>query len=228
MSIWGRIFGTPEERKAKDLLGKAKAITSEVYGPLGNLSLGIVTAAWDSYQDLAGVLKFSVEGRPTEQQILVFYELLYFFTHVTIRTAVAHGLTETQIRRLQDFLGPQLSHTAVDTFCRHWPVEVKKRIRHEFFEKLNDAEVDYSECRALILKDKPFEKDSLLGKLSHNVAQSWGSPSNPAVIMAAKTSAAKAFTSMPLDKLIRGVAMVIDRVEPDTLAALRDRPWSKQ
>lgn len=225
MSMLGRIFGTPEERKAKDLLKKAKAETSEVYGPVNNLSLGIVRAVWDSYQDLATVLEFSVEGQPTEQQILVFYELLYFFIHVTIRTAVAHGLTETQISKLQDYLGPLLSQTAVDTFCRHWPVELKKRIAHEFFEKLNDAEGDYSECQALMLKDKPFEKESLFGKLSYNVAQLWGSPFNPAVIMAATTSAVKAFTSMPLDKLIHDVAMVIDRVKPDTLAALRDRPW---
>jgi len=226
MSILDRIFGTPEERKANGLLKKVKAETSEVYGPLSNLGLGIVRAAWDSYQDLAKVLELSVGGQPTKQQMLLFYELLYFFIHVTIRTAVGHGLTEAQISKIQDYLGPQLSRTAVDTFCRHWPIELKKRIAHEFFAKLNDAEVEYSKCRALMLKDESFENDSLFGKLSHNVAQLWGSPSNPVVIMAAKTSATKAFTSMPLDKLIHDVAIVIDRVEPDTLAALRDRPWS--
>jgi hypothetical protein len=226
VSILNRIFGTPEERKAKELLKKVEAETSQVYGPLGNLSLGIVKAAWDSYQDLARVLEFSVKGQPTKQQMVVFYELLYFFIHVTIRTAVVHGLTETQVLKIHDYLGPQLSRLAVDTFCRHWPVELKQRIAHEFLEKLNDAEIDYSKCRALMLKDKLFEEDSLFGKLSHNVAQLWGSPSNPVVIMAAKTSATKAFTSVPLDKLIQDVAMVIDRVKPDTLAALRDRPWS--
>ncbi len=144
--------------------------------------------------------------------MLVFYELFYFFIHVTIRTAVAQGLTETQISKLQDFLGPSLSQTAVDTFLRHWPLELKERIAREFFEKLNDAEADYAQCRAFMLKDKPLAKDSLIGKLSQNVAQLWGSPYNLAVIMAVTMSAVKAFRSMPLDKLIRDVAMVIDRV----------------
>ena len=81
-----------------------------MYGPLGNLALGIVTASWDSYQGLTKVLEFSVEGQPTERQMLVFYELLYFFTHVTIRTAVAHRLTESQI--WEDF------RTILDPNCR--------------------------------------------------------------------------------------------------------------
>jgi hypothetical protein len=225
MKLFDRILGAPEERRAKNLLKKAEAATYEVFGPLGDLGLGIVKAAWDSYRDFARVLDFSVEGKPTEQQMLVFYELLYFFIHLTMRTAVAHGLTETQISKLQDFLGPQLSRTAVDTFCRHWPLELKERIAHEFFEKLNDAEADYSQCRALMWGDEPFARESLIGKLSHNVAGVWGSPYNAAVMMAATASAVRAYKNLPLDKLIREVATVIDRVDPDALAALRGRPW---
>ncbi len=219
------IFGTPEERKLRDLLKEAEAETSEVYGPLGRLALGIVTASWDSYQGLAKVLGFSVEGQPTERQMLVFYELLYFFAHVTIRTAVAHQLTESQIFKLQDYLGPQLSRTAVDTFCKHWPVELKRRMAGEFFERLNDAEVEYSECRGLMVKDKPFDRESLFGRLSHNVAELWESPSDLVVMTATQTSALEAFTNMRLAKLIDDVVIVIERVDRDTLAALRDRPW---
>jgi hypothetical protein len=226
MKLFGRIFGTREERKIKDLLRKTEIATSEVYRPLGDLGLGVVKAAWDCYQDFSRILRVSVEGRPTEQQTLVFYEFLYFFIHVTMRGAVAHGLTEMQISKVQDFLGPLLSHTAVDTFCRHWPLQLKERMAHEFLEKVNDAEADYSQCRAFMLKDQPFAKESLTGKLSHNVAELWGSPYNPAVMMAATTSAVKAYANMPLDELIREVATVIDRVEPDALAALRDRAWS--
>jgi hypothetical protein len=113
-------------------------------------------------------------------------------------------------------------------FWRHLPVEQKKRMQLEFLQNLSVAEADYSECRVLVVKDvkdKPFERDSLFGRLAYNVAQIWGSPSNPAAIMWAQLSAMKAFNRLPLDKLIHDVAMVIDRVKPDTLAALRDRPW---
>jgi hypothetical protein len=226
MKLFDRFLGTPQERRAKNLLKKAEAATCEVFGPLGDLGLGIVKAAWDCYQDFCRLSEVSVEGRPTEQQMLVFYEFLYFFIHVTMRGAVAHGLTQMQISNVQDFLGPLLSHTAVDTFCRHWPLELKERMAHEFFEKVNGAEADYSQCRAFMLSEQPFVKESLTGKLSYNVAEVWGSPYNPAVMMAATTSAVNAYTNMPLDKLIREVATVIDRVEPDALAALRDRPWS--
>ncbi|HEY5174790.1 MAG TPA: hypothetical protein VII95_04405 [Terriglobales bacterium] len=226
MSMLDRIFGTPEERKVEGILKKVEAETSEVYGPLGNLSLGIVKATWDSYQDVARGLGFSVEGQPTEQQMLIFYELLYFFIHLTIRTAIADGLTKTQMFKLHDYLNLSLSQTAADTFWRHLPVEQKSRIAQEFLEKLNIAEADYSECRVFIVEDKPFEKDSLFGRLAYNVAQIWRSPSDPAVMKSALMAAAKVFTRMQLDNLIHDVAVVIDRVKPDTLAVLRDRPWS--
>lgn len=226
MRLFGRIFGTREERMAKELLKGVETETSEVYGPLRDLGLGIVKAAWDCYQGFSELVQVSIQGRPTEQQMLVFYEFLYFFIHVTMRAAVARGLTEMQISKVQDFLDPLLSHTAVDTFCRDWPSELKERMAHGFFEKLNDAEAGYSECRALISKDHPFEKESGIGRLSHNVAEVWGTPYNPAVMMAAVTAAVKGYKSLPLDKLICAVSAVIDRVQPDTLAALRNRPWS--
>jgi hypothetical protein len=221
-----KIFGTPEERKVKDILKKAEAETSEVYGPLNNLSLGIVKATWDSYQDVARGLEFSVEGQPTEQQMLIAYELFYFFIYLTIRAAIADGLTETQMFKLHDYLNLSLSQTAVDFFWKHLPVEQKKRIEQEFLQRLSYAEADYSECRVFMVEDKPFEKDSLFGRLAYNVAQIWGSPSDPAVMKSTWMAAAKVFTGMSLDNLIHDVAMVIDRVKPDTLAALRDRPWS--
>lgn len=228
MSIFGNFFSTLEGRKARDLLKKAKAETIEVYGPLGDLSLAIGRATSDSYKGLIRELGSSTEGQPTEEQMLVYYELLYFFIHLTIRTAVKQGLTETQISKLQGYLGPQMSQIAVDTFCSHWPVELRNRMAHQFFEKLNEAEADYSECRVLALKDLS-EKESLFGKVSHNVAQLLGNSGDPAGFRATvhwmtKISAMKAFTSMPLDRLIHDVAMVIDRVDLDTLAALGDRP----
>jgi hypothetical protein len=227
MRILRRILGrSPKECMAKDLLKKSKAETSEIYGPLGNLGSVIVAAAWQAYQDVAKEMQFSIEGQPTEQQILAFYEILCFFIHMAISRAATQKLTEKQILKLQDYLGPFLSRIAVDTFFRHWPVESKKKIANEFLEKLNAAEADYPECQDFILKDMPFERESLFGKLAHNFAELLGSPSNPAVIMATKSSTVKAFTNMAIERSINDVAIVIDLVEPDTIAALRDHRWT--
>lgn len=214
------------ENRVEKLFRKAETETSEIYGPLGNLCGAIVTAAWSSYKGFCELLKSPVEGQPSEKQMLVFYEYVYFFTHLTLRTLVECGLNEDQISKLQNFIGPLLSRTAVDTFFRHWPLERKLRIADEFFDKLNDAEADYAECRGLMLPNSTFERESLMGRLSQNVAECWEDPLNPLVIIAAKHSAVKAFTQMSLAELVRHVAAVIDSVEPEVLATLKNRPWT--
>ena len=47
---------------------------------------------------------FSAQAKPSEAQILLQYELLYFSSHIVLRTVVSLGFTEAQIRRLQHSL----------------------------------------------------------------------------------------------------------------------------
>jgi len=222
MTFFGRFFGnvsreTPTTREAKRLLKEAEAHTTTVYGPLGKLGQAIVGAAWESYQRLAEYLGFSLRGTPSERQIRLFYELLFFFSHVTLRAASAGGLDSPKIKRLQSYLGPLIAGTAVDTFFRDWPEERKAGIKTEFFENLNRSELEYAECRELMVKGEPYEDRSLFGRLQHNIGELFETV-NPVSLGMAKQVPVEAFMRMQLDRLISGVATVIDSVDAGALA----------
>jgi hypothetical protein len=163
MNIFRRIFSSPEERRALEIIKKAKADTSEVYDPLWNLGLGIIKATMDSYQSLGTTLNYSTSGTPTEKQIKVFNEFLYFYMHFTNRVVLGQGLSENNLEMIQNFIGPQLSRTAVESFFAHWPTDLKRRLIHEFFEDLNNADIKYSYCKKLVIVEKVIENESLVG-----------------------------------------------------------------
>lgn len=221
MSLFHKLFGTPELRRARRLLKDTRASVGATYGPLGKLGTAIVGAAFSAQQNLAQVFRFSMEGQPSEPQILMFYEFLYFFSHLTLRTAVAKGFTESQIEKLQGVLGPLVASTAVDSFFRHWPEDLKTKMRNEFYGKLNDAEVEYSECRGLLSADDPLSTDTLIGRLAGNAANLWERSSDELAKMAVASAATQAFRAIQLDGLVGEVAAVIGSADSE----LMDRFW---
>lgn len=64
--------------------------------------------------------------------------------HMSMRQCFGQ-LTEEQLQKVQDYLGPLISSVAVDSYCAHWPQERKDGLIHEFYENLNKAEFEYAE-----------------------------------------------------------------------------------
>lgn len=170
MGLFDKFFGNPKQRDVEAQLADAERSAKQRMAPLGEIAKGIVGATYGSYQDLAPQLGYSLEGAPSQTQIYVFYELLYFFMHMTMRACKAARLSEVQIERLQAYLAPVISSTAVDTFFLSWPEDFKSRMIGEFFDKLNDAECGYAPCDELMSKN-PFDGKSLLGVLGVNTAK---------------------------------------------------------
>jgi len=223
VSLLDRLFETPESRGMKRLLDNAQAQVEATYGPLMKLAMSTVVAAQSTQDNLAKVFHFSVTDRPSEPQMLTLYELLYFFAHLTLRTAVGKGFSAGQVKKLQGYLGPLLASTAVDSFCLHWPEDIKAKIRGEFYEKLNDAEAEYAECHGLISSDDPLDRNTLIGRLATNCAQLW-ERSDRFATMAIAYAAIQSFKAMELEKLVDGVAAVIDSVDSELL----ERYWEQK
>jgi hypothetical protein len=80
-----------------------------------------------------------------EREAFVFYEFIYFFMHLTMRHASTQ-LAESQLRTLQRYLGPLISSVAIDSYFAHWPDDLKQKMTSEFYDKLNEAESEYTEC----------------------------------------------------------------------------------
>jgi len=200
-----------------------RAKIDAVYGPVGDLGTAIVSAAFNTYQNLAQVFGFRVQGTPSEPQMLTFYEFLYFYSHIMLRTAAAKGFTQPQIEKLQGYLGPLLASTAVDSFIGHWPDDFRKRLRRDFYNGLNIAEQEYSQCRGLLSPDDPLNEDTLVGRLARNIADLWERSSNEPAKVAVATAVLKAFPAMQLDRLIAKVASVIDSVDVEGIREFLER-----
>ena len=188
-----------------------------MYGPPGALGLAIVEAAFSAQSDLAPVLGFSMTGTASQPQILVFCELLYFYAHLTVRSAVTSGFSEDHVRGLQGFLGPLLVSTAVNTFFRDWPDKLKDGLWNDVYEKLNDAELEYAECRGLVSAVEPLSTTTLIGRLASNVAALWERPTDSTLKAAVASASVRAFQNMGLETLLNDTALVIHLVDPSKL-----------
>jgi len=213
MSLFNKVFGTPEARQVKRLFKEARAHVDATYGPLGALGRAIAETTWVVWQNLGTVFGFDKKQSPSEREILLLYELIYFFCHLTWRTAVANRFSNAHIAKLQTYLCPLLASTAVDTFCLHWPEEVKSKIRNEFLEKLNEAEIDYSECRGLVSESDPLSRSTLIGRFGGHAAALWEREGDPVAELAVGTEMIRAFSDMKLKSLVTDVAAVIDAVD---------------
>jgi hypothetical protein len=117
----------------------------EQHKPFSAVSLAVVNAAKSCHNATTGLIRASTEKDRTEREIFIFYEFLYFFMHMTMRQGFA-GLSKARLEELQHYLGPLISSVAIDAYFAHWPEELKKKMLDEFYDKLNDAEVEYAEC----------------------------------------------------------------------------------
>ena len=110
---------------------------------------------------------------PEVQEVFVFYELLCFFLHLMNRQAFK-TLGPERREKLQEEVGSVIVPTAIDTFCGHWPDELRLRLRRSFYEKLNDAEVEYASCKLLFPKKEPYDEISACSRLAINILGSAG------------------------------------------------------
>lgn len=144
MSFFSKLFGGSQDRALDRLFAEAQQRVNQEYGPMGKVSLAIVTAATNFRDVIKGRIVGSDERARKQIEVFVFYELLYFYMHMTMRATAQ--LTESQITKLQAYLSPTISATAIDSYCAHWPEDLKQKMIAEFYDNLNKAESEYTEC----------------------------------------------------------------------------------
>lgn len=121
-----------------------------------------------------------------ECEMYVFYEFLYFFLHMTNRSAHSEHFTSDQIDKLQQAVYPLIIDVAIDSFMLQWPEKQKAYFRNQFYDNVTLAEMEYSTSTELLSKDfKPLTSHSLLAKLARNVAAKMHSGYNPEVLFQA-------------------------------------------
>jgi len=111
----------------------------------------------------------------------VLFEFMCFFLHLTNRSAFAR-LGHEKRNKLYDALVPPTIDAMIETYFGHWPKNLKDGIERDFYNNLNNAEMEYGSCKALLLKpedDTPIlekiesraKSKSMVGQLTDNLSQ---------------------------------------------------------
>jgi len=191
--------------------------TQQIDLPLHRLEIALVLTTSQLKPELDEIFGCSGQRPPSEPQILMFYESLYFFTHLILRTAASRGFTEGQGKKLLTFLKPNIVSIAVDTFCKHWPDDIKANMYGDLFEKMDEALLEYAAHDVLFSEDEPLNEQTLIGVFAVNVVRLWEESGDRSydhsTRMAVALRTIKALREMDLDRLTDDVLRVIDSIE---------------
>jgi len=111
----------------------------------------------------------------------VRFEFMYFFFHLTNRSAFRQ-LGQEKRTKLQNNLGPLAINATIQALLGHWPKHLNDGVKNDFYENLNNAEMEYGACKHLLLKPEDdtstFEKiesgeesKSVVGQLIDNLSE---------------------------------------------------------
>jgi hypothetical protein len=145
MPIFSKLFGSSKEREAKKIFDELRLKAEKKYKPMIEVGWAIVGASTNCRDAFKGQIQAATEKERLEREMYIFYEFIYFYMHIMLRHAEVQ-LAESQMEKLQDFLGALISNVAVNWYCAHWPDDWKGKMIHEFYEKLNEALSEYSLC----------------------------------------------------------------------------------
>jgi hypothetical protein len=126
------------------------------------------------------------------------------------RAAFSEGFSEEERRAFLQTLFPGLIATVIDLFTDDWPEEIQAKIRSETYRNIASAEAEYSTSKEVLSKDyKPLTGDSLLAKLSRNVAEKMEKEYNPEVLMQVTLAAFDELKTNDFPKLVADVRPVL-------------------
>ncbi|MGH9863335.1 MAG: hypothetical protein ACRD35_07925 [Candidatus Acidiferrales bacterium] len=213
MPIFSRLFGSSQEREIKKLFHETHKRVEKEYKPLGEVGRAIIQASTNCCDSVKEIINAPTEKERLQQEIFIFYEFIYFYMHLTTRHAFVQ-LPEPQIRKLQGYLGPLISSVAIDSYFAHWPDDLKQKMTGEFYDKLNEAELEYTECTQFDSSGQGEQRltpklQALFTKLASNVANLCGHEEKDiGVIMPVAQVAINEWKKMALDNLMAEVQKV--------------------
>jgi hypothetical protein len=159
--------------RAEKIVRDSRRTARELSGPVGDLGFEIVAAADKCTKATNAILRRNpkLDKGPPETwtaYILVFYEFLYFFTHLTNRCA-HQRFGPDKVERIQKELFPLIVEVAVNSWFADWPDEKKSGIRTEFVQNLNVAEMEYARCESFLPNRCPIDYTALCSCLARTI-----------------------------------------------------------
>lgn len=194
MSIFDKIFGSNEERRIKGQFEEIRKDVEKTYKPCAKIAEEIIRSSQNCLLKTKEYINCENEKDRIPTEMIIFHEYIYFFMHMTLRAAF-DKMESQQIEKLQEYLGPIITGTAIDSYLGHWPQDIKDKLTNNFIDGLNDAELEYAAAKRLATKGSPFDSETIIFILGKRIADDANSPSNPVTISMAGL--------MAMDELIR-------------------------
>jgi len=137
-------FRNKREKLVEGIIRDAEEKVEREYGPIGKLGSAIIAAATNSRDHTKKYIIIADEKKRLEREVFLFYEHVYFFTHLSLRECFA-GLSSDKLGKVHLYLEDMIPSVAIDSYFQHWPDDLKKRMTIEFIEKLQISENEYTE-----------------------------------------------------------------------------------
>jgi hypothetical protein len=188
MSIFSRFYrkANPLMKRAEESFQEISEKTEREFGPVRDLTLAITSAVVECREGVKSMIDDPDESKRLLTDVYVFNEFVFFFMHLTMRQASCL-MSQHELKRLQEYVGPMMAGVTVDTYCMDWPQEWKVKLQSEFFQNLNDSEIEYASCSRFDSPSPPegrsvqiFER--LLNLMAERVAALLGRESNPLAV----------------------------------------------
>jgi hypothetical protein len=166
--------------------------------------LKVIQAILESAYESANIIKPNI-GFLTDQEnktrwTLVYNEFLFFYLHFFNRTALSE-IGEAKTVELQNLIGPVVVDAVVETFYREWSHDLICGLKSEYYNNINNAEMEYSQCNCIIDENNPFSHKSLLIQLSRRVTHLCSTPTDKKLIWLVIETSFNAIKTMQLHKL---------------------------
>lgn len=188
--------------------------------PIGNLARAILLASLSCGDALKPHISAQTQNETTSLYPAVCYEFIFFFAHLMNRNAFSILGSEGRIK-LQNEIAPLIVVPAISGFFEHWPEDKKEKMINDFYDDLNDAELDYSSCRGLlpisvevlvkeVFEDSiSFSENCLFTKLISRINRLSGKSLPPEAIMLLFEVAVKTLIDLNLKKQLEDITKVL-------------------
>ena len=119
MGIFSKLFDSPEARAKKALNDAIKSARREL-DPIFGISQGIAKATGYCSEEVSPLMNFPTKEKNGESRIYVVFEFVYFFMHLTRRSAFSVLGDEGKIKLAKE-LSPLIVPPIIEGLFGHWP-----------------------------------------------------------------------------------------------------------
>ncbi len=206
MGIFSKILPGSGEKEAVRRTEEIRKQAEQHTRPVRDIGTAVINASNLCLAEIKPFIQIQDTRSRCEIEAELFNEFICFFIHMTHRHPYSR-LTQAQSDTLSRHLGSFVAGAVPDSVSTELAPDLREKLKSQFCERLNDAELAYSASRGLPV-DLPEEMffsggEDLLSILSKRVAATIRVESNPLIMVAVRHVATDALADVRLNELVR-------------------------